>query len=133
MSALRRVLYLHALVASLGGLLLAVAPRFALVTLFGQPAYPDYALVRVAGIALVTLAMLQVVLAHHLEETWWWAWAFALESGAVALVLTLHAAFGLPDGAAAWPWWGFAAITWALGFGTLWGMQRAAQEKPPGV
>src|SRR5881296_2862613 len=47
MSLLRRVLYWHATVWTACGIAIAVVPRWVLVTLFDQPAYPQYAYVRV--------------------------------------------------------------------------------------
>src|SRR5439155_1041285 len=42
MSLLRRVLYWHAVVWTGCGVAIAVAPRWVLVSLFDQPAYPQY-------------------------------------------------------------------------------------------
>lgn len=131
MNALRRVLYLQALVWAVLSLPLAVAPRFLLVTVLGQPSYPDYAWARVAGIDGFVLALLMVLVAHHAEQTWWWTWAFVLVTAAEAVVATLNALFGLPGGAAAWPWWSFALVSWALVGGLLYGLARAGMERPP--
>ncbi len=128
MDLLRRVLYLQALGSFLGGLGLVVAPRFLLVTVFGQPEYPDYALVRLLGVADLALALLLVLVAQRVSELWWWSWAFVVLAGGTAAVVTLHAAFGLPDGASTWMWVGLSAYSWAIAFGLLWGLARAATE-----
>lgn len=129
MALLRRVLYLHALVAALVGFALVAAPRPVLSAL-GQPPYPDYAWVRLAGVGAFTTALFAVLVAHRAEELWWWSWAFVLGTAAAAAVLTLHAAFGLPPGAAAWGWWIGAVAAWALAAGLLWGLARAGVERP---
>ena len=129
MALLRRVLYLHALVAAVAGAALVVAPR-PLLSVLGQPPYPDYAWVRLAGVGAITLALLAVLVGHRAQELWWWSWAFVLGSAGTAAVLTLHAAFGLPPGAAAWGWWVSAVGAWALAAGLLWGLARAGGERP---
>jgi hypothetical protein len=128
---LRRVLYLKALEAFLGGLGLAVVPRFLLVTVLGQPEYPDYAFVRLLGVADVALALVLVLVAQRVQEMWWWSWAFVVLTGGSAAVVTLHAAFGLPEGASPWMWVGLAAFSWGIAFGLLWGLSRSATEALP--
>jgi hypothetical protein len=130
MRILRRVLYLDALLSALLGLALAMAPGFAIVTVLGQPAAPDWALVRILGISLFTVALLMVLVAQRVEELWWWSWAFVIQGVGVAVVSTLHPLFGLPQGAASWPWWLLAAVVWALVLGYLWGLARAGIERP---
>lgn len=128
MAVLRRVLYLHALVSAVVGLPLVGAPAWVFVTLLGQPRAADVAIHRLAGVASFTLALLMVLVGHRVEELWWWCWAFVvLEMGAAA-VATLHAAFGLPAGAAAWPWWALGIGSWAFAGAFLWGIARAGNE-----
>jgi hypothetical protein len=127
---LRRVLYLDALLSAVLGLALAVAPGFVIVTVFGQPGAPDRALIRLLGISLFTVALLMVLVAHRLEELWWWSWAFVIQGVGVAVVSTLHALFGLPARAASWPWWLLAAVVWALVLGYLWGLARTGMDRP---
>lgn len=67
---------------------------------------------------------------HRIERLWWWSWAYAVLAGASAAIVTLHALLGLPDSAAAWPWWSFAAIAWGFAFFLTWGLSRAGQERP---
>jgi hypothetical protein len=128
---LRRVLYLDALRSGVAGLALLSVPRFWLVDLFDQPAYPDYALVRILGFALLSLALLMVLVGHRVEEVWWWSWAFvALELGR-AVVTTLHALFGLSAQTGALLWWLVAAVSWVFVAGYVWGLARAGSEAPP--
>lgn len=131
MDALRRVLYLAALVWGVAGILLTAAPGFLLVTLFGQPQYEDYAWVRIGGIDAVALALLAVLVAHHLEQAWWWTWAFVLVAAGEAAVATLNALFGAPPGAGLWLWWLFAGVQWIFAAGLLYGLARAGVERPP--
>jgi hypothetical protein len=129
--ALRRVLYLTALIWGLAGVLLAAFPRFALVTVLGQLPYGEYVWVRVAGVDAVALALLAVLVAHYLDRAWWWSWAFVLVAAAEAVLFTLNAWIGTPPGAAEWPWWVLAAGQWALAVVLVWGLARAGAERPP--
>jgi hypothetical protein len=130
MQILRRVLYLDALLTALASVAVLVAPRFVTVTLFGQPEYPDYAPLRLLGVAGVTLAVLMVLVGNRVEQLWWWCWAFVILEGGSATVKTLHAAFGVPPGAAAWAWWAWGLASWAFAFAFLWGIARAGTEAP---
>ena len=131
MNTLRRILYLTALIWGTAGILLIAVPRFLLVTLFGQPEYEEYAWVRIGGIDAVALALLAVLVAHHVEQAWWWTWAFVLVAAGEALVATLNALFGAPPGAGLWLWWLFAGGQWALAAGLVYGLARAGAEPPP--
>jgi hypothetical protein len=128
---LRRVLYLYALFGSVIGVALVAFPRFLLVDLLGQPGYPDYAWVRLVGTHSLGLTLLVVVVAQRVEELWWWCWAFVAVTFGTAAVTTLHAAFGLPSGAAVWPWLVVAVLSWLIAFGLVWGIGRAGVERPP--
>jgi hypothetical protein len=129
-ATLRRVLNLDALVSAVVGLALAVAPSWLLEDLLGQPPALDTAIHRLTGVALLTLALLMVLVAHRIEELWWWCWAFVVFEAGTALVTTLHGLFGLPTEAAAWPWWVLAAGSWAFAGAFLWGIARAGVEAP---
>jgi hypothetical protein len=129
--ALKRVLYLAALAWGVAGVLLTAAPNFLLVTLFGQPVYEDYAWVRIGGIDALALALLAILVAHHLEQAWWWTWAFVLVAAGEAMVATLNALFGAPPGAGLWLWWLFAVVQWTFAAGFLYGLARAGVERPP--
>jgi hypothetical protein len=128
---LRRVLYVMALQSVVGGLALVVAPRLLLVSLLGQPEYPDYAWVRLLGMAALSLSLLAVLVAQRIEDLWWWSWAFVILIGGQAIVSTLHAAFGLPPTASAWPWWALAGLWWLIAAGILLGLARAGAESGP--
>jgi hypothetical protein len=130
-AVLRRVLYLDALVSVVVGLALAAAPAWTFETLLGQPRTADVAIHRLAGVASFTLALLMVLVGHRVEELWWWCWAFVVLEVGAAAVATLHAAFGLPSDAAAWPWWALGVGSWAFAGAFLWGIARAASEAPP--
>jgi hypothetical protein len=129
-SILRRVLSFDALLSAVVGVALVAVPRFVLVALLGQPEPSDQALVRLLGVASVVLAMLMVLIAHRIEELWWWCWAFVVLEGGTAAVATLHAALGVPLGAEAWPWWVLGLGSWAFAFVFLWGIARAGAEAP---
>lgn len=128
--ALRRALYLQAGVWAVGGMGLLIAPRFLLVSLFGQPTYPDYAWFRLLGIEQLGLAMVMVLVGHRVRELWWWSWAFALVTVGVAAVLLLNAAFGLEAGESGGLWWALSAITVGLALNLLYGLLATSQENP---
>jgi len=132
MATLRRTLYLQAGVWALVGISLAVAPRFVLETVFGQPAYPDEAWLRVVGGQSFGLAMFMVLVGHRVHELWWWSWGFCLVTAGLAIVTLLNAAFGLAPGEPAALWWVFAGVTAAFAFSLLWGLARTARETPVG-
>lgn len=131
MDLLRRALYLKALESALGGLALVIVPRFLLVSVLGQPEYRDYAFVRMLGVADLSLALVITLVAHRLEELWWWSWAFLVLAAGTAAVVTLHAAFGLPEEASPWMWWALGLFDWAIAAGVLWGIARTGEEAPP--
>src|SRR5438046_7124055 len=93
MQALKRVLYAQAAAWGLAGAVLAVAPRFVTVSLFGGPA-GDHAWIRLLGLNAVGLAMVMVLVAHRIDQVWWWSWAFARVWSASAAVSGLHSAVG---------------------------------------
>jgi len=129
MRLLRGTLYLHAGLWFGLGLLLALAPR-TLQSWFDQPPYAEHAWVRLGGILLAGMALYMVLVAHRAEDLWWWSWGFVLTGGAVAGLLTLNAAFGVPEGGGAAVWWTLALGEWALASSVLLGMQRASRERP---
>ena len=130
MNALRRTLYLQAAVWGLVGAALAVAPRLVLVSLFGQPPLNEPAWVRLLGIHAVAVAMLMVLVAHRIEDLWWWAWGFCLVTAGVAVVTLINAAFGLAPGEPATLWWVFAGVTSAFAFALLYGLAVTATQNP---
>ena len=129
MNALRRTLYLGAAFMSLFGLLFATAPRFFLVVVLGQLEHPDYVLPRITGVGALVGAMLMVLVAHKVEDVWWWSWAFVIGAAGFALISILRAIFG-PSGVSVLPWWLFAAGSAAFGASLVWGLYLASQERP---
>lgn len=130
MKLLRRLLKLQAALWFVWGLATLAVPAWVLENLLGQPPLSQYAWIRAAGVMGVVLAMLMVLVAQKIEDLWWWSWAFAVLEVGLATVFAMTASFGLPDRAAAWPWWLLAAMNGALGAGLLVGMGGAGQEKP---
>ena len=129
MNSLRRTLYLGAAFMALGGLFLTIAPRFFLVVVLGQIELPDYVPPRLAGVGALVGAMLMVLVAHKIEDVWWWSWAFVIGAVGFALISLLRAIFG-PSGASVLPWWLLAAASAAFGASLVWGLYLASQERP---
>ena len=130
MNGLRRTLYLQAAVWALVGASLAVAPHLVLVTVFRQPALNEPAWIRLLGVHAVTMAMLMVLVAHRIEDLWWWSWAFALVTVGITSVAVLNAAFGLSPGQPALFWWLFSAVAVVSSLGLLAGLYLSSQENP---
>jgi hypothetical protein len=130
MNALRRTLYLQAAVWAAAGLAIAVAPRFVLVTLFDQPQSREYAWLRLFGVQAVALAMLMVLVAHRIEELWWWSWTFAFMTAITTAVVLLNAAFGVSAGQSSLLWWLFSVVALAFSLALLYGLFVASREQP---
>ena len=130
MNALRRALYLQAAVWAVAGAALAIAPRFVLVTVFGQPPPSGPAWLRLLGIHAFTVAMLMVLVAHRIEELWWWSWAFALATVATAAVALLNAAFGLGPHESSVLWWVISLVAALFSLGLLYGLYAASRVQP---
>jgi hypothetical protein len=131
MSTLRRTLYAMAAVWAACAVALVAVPRWALVDLFGQPVYPDYAYVRVAGVCSFCLAMLMVITAQRLEEMWVFTWAFVFAAAGTFVVALANAVWGHPAGGGTTLWWLFAGFSLAFAAGLLVGIARAGEERPP--
>lgn len=129
MKALRRTLYLQAAVWGAFGLALAVAPRLVLESVFDQPRQ-EYAWVRLFGVNGVALAMLMVLVAHRIDELWWWSWAFAFMTAMTTTVVVLNAAFGLSPNQPALLWWSFSAVALGFSLALLYGLFVASGEQP---
>jgi len=129
MTILRRALHAFAAVYLGCGLALMLVPGWILEDWFGQPPSPDDTYVRVAGALSLTLGLFAVMVARR-DDAWWWAWAFAIATGLCGTITTLHAAFGLPEGAGSLLWLLFAAVSWVLTAGLVVGITRASQEHP---
>jgi hypothetical protein len=130
MNGLRRTLYLQAAVWGAFGLALAVGPRFFLVTVFDQPHPQEYAWLRLFGVQSITLAMMMVLVAHRIQELWWWSWAFAFMTAFTATVVVLNAAFGLSPNQPGLLWWLFSAVALGFSLGLLYGLFVASREQP---
>jgi len=130
MTFLQRVLKLQAALWAVTGALLIFVPRWLLHDAFGQPPMREHAWVRAAGVMAVVLAMLMVLVAQRVSDVWWWAWSFALLAAGTATVFVLNAAFGLPTGADAWPWWSLGGVHASFGALDLVGITAAGREKP---
>ncbi len=128
---LRRVLYWQAAAWALGSLPELVAPRWFLERLFHQTPYPDHAYVRAAGAMGIGLAMFMVLVAHRIEDVWWWSWAFVVVDAALATICVLSALFGPQEGSGTLLWWLLGAANVGFGGALLVGMGLAGQERPP--
>jgi hypothetical protein len=130
MAFLRRVLKVQAVLWALSGVVLALVPRWLIHDAFGQPPMREHAWIRAMGVMAVVLAMLMVLVAQRVRDVWWWAWSFAVLEAGTATVFALNAAFGLPSGAPAWPWWTLAGANVAFGVLDLLGIAAAGREEP---
>ena len=130
MDALKRALYLQAALWALFGLALAIAPRFVVVTVFGQPPFYDYAWLRMLGLQTLGLAMLMVLAGHRIDELWWWAWAFELINVALVVVVVVNAVLGRSPGEPPGLWWVLSVVSLAAAFGVLYGLFVASRERP---
>jgi hypothetical protein len=128
---LKRALYAQAAVWAVAGVVLAVAPRWVLTTLFDQPPLAENAWLRILGVEAAGLAMLMVLVARRLDDLWWWAWAFELVTLCVASVAALNAAFGLSPHEPALLWWLLTAAAVVLALALLVGLAGAARDNPP--
>ena len=130
MRTLRLTLYLQAAVWSSVGAALALVPRFAVSTVFGQTRPVGDAWIRVAGIQAFGLALFMVLVGHRIQDSWWWSWGFTIATAGLAAVALLNAAFGLAPGDSAVLWWLFGAVTVAFAFGLMYGLYQASGEQP---
>jgi hypothetical protein len=128
--ALRRVLYVQAGVWAVVGLALAIAPGLVLVTVFGQPELGEAAWIRLLGVQTFGLALLMVLVAHRVEELWWWAWAFALADLAVMTIVVLNLAFGLAPGQSGALWWVASVVTIGFALWMLYALWITSRERP---
>jgi hypothetical protein len=129
MTFLRRVLKVQAAFWAINGVAFILAPALVLRSL-DQRVPAEGAWLRMTGVMAIVLALLMVLVAQHVQEVWWWAWAFAVLEAGIATISILNALVGLQADVAAWPWWlsGFASI--AFGALDLIGIARAGQERP---
>jgi hypothetical protein len=133
MHLLKRILYWEAAAWGAAGVLLAVAPRFVLGTLMHQLQLTDYAWIRFAGIQAVGLAMLMVLVGQSVQDRWWWAWAFAVVTAAMATVSALNATVSVPSHTSPTPWWVLTLALLAMVGVLLLAVGRAGIESPPDI
>jgi hypothetical protein len=131
MPLLRRTLYAMAVVWAGCGIALAAVPRWVLVDVFDQVAYPDYAYVRVAGVISFSSALLMVITAQRLEDMWVYGWAFVFAAVGTFVVALANAAWGRPEGSDALLWWLFAAASLLFTAGLVAGLAKTGSERPP--
>lgn len=130
MKLLRRLLKVQAATWLVWSVAIGLFPRWVLEDLFGQPILAEYVWVRAAAVMGVVLALLMVLVAQRIDDLWWWSWAFAVLEVGTATVFAVNAAFGVPAGAEAWPFWALAVLNGGLGAALLVGMGIGGQEKP---
>ena len=129
MTVLRRALGLGAVLLLVPAILLIAVPRTIVERFMGQAAGDDV-WIRLTGAACIALALFHVLVIRKLDDLWWWCWAFVFFDGSVAVISLTHAAVGVNEGSAAWPWWILGTTT--VGFAALYlvGLARAGREKP---
>jgi hypothetical protein len=130
MALLRRTLYLGAAVSVIGGLAFSITPHFWLVTVFKQQPYPDSAGGRMFGVGMFTFGLLMVLVAHRIEQLWWWSWAFVIAGVGFTLV-GLTRAIGDPGDSSSTMWWGVALSNAVFAGSLIWGLGRTGMERPP--
>jgi hypothetical protein len=106
-------------------------PRWVLVDIFDQVAYPDYAYVRVAGVISFSSSLLMVITAQRLEEMWVYTWAFVFAAVGTFVVALANAAWARPEGSGTLLWWLFAAASLLFTAGLLAGLAKTGFERPP--
>jgi hypothetical protein len=129
MIVLRRALGLGAVLLLVPAIPLVAVPRTIVERIMGQSTGDDV-WIRLTGAACIALALFHVLMIRKLDDLWWWCWAFVLFDGSVAVIALTHAAVGLPEDSAAWPWWLLG--TTAVAFTALYlvGLAKAGREKP---
>ena len=130
MSLLRGALGLGAVLLLALSAPLVVIPRTIVETVMGQGATGDDIWIRLFGMGAVTLALFHVLILRKLDDLWWWCWALVIFDGMTAVIVITHAAVGLPEGSAAWPWWVFGATSALFAGVYLVGLAKTGQEKP---
>jgi hypothetical protein len=130
MTVLRRALGLGAALLLVLAAPLALIPRTVVEGVMGQAPVGDDVWIRLTGAACVGLALFHVLVIRKLDDLWWWCWAFVLFDGSVSLIALAHAAVGLPEGSAGWPWWVFGSIAGGFAVSYVIGLALAGREKP---
>jgi len=130
MTLLKRVLYWQAALWAFSGVALFTVPGWLVERVLDQPPVGDDAWLRAMGAMALVLSLLMVLVAHHLDEAWWWAWAFVILEGATAAIFALNATLGTP-GTAAWPWWLLAVVNALVGAMELVALGKIGLERSP--
>jgi len=130
MSLLRGALGVGAVLLLALSVPLVAIPRTIVETVMGQGATGYDVWVRLFGTGAVALALFHVLILRKLDDLWWWCWAFVIFDGLIAVIAILHAAAGLPEGSAAWPWWVFGGISASFTGLFVVGLAKTGQEKP---
>lgn len=129
MKLLRAVLYAEAVLLAAGGIALVLFPAALTHRVFHQPELAEYAWVRLAGIHAVGWAMLYVLVAHRIEQVWWWCWAFVLVGAAIGLLSGLNALFGAAEGSSPALWWLLAGVAALFSAGLIAGLGKTGLER----
>ena len=131
MALLKRVLHWQAALWALSGLTMFAAPGWLVERVLDQPPVGDDVWLRAIGAMAVVLSLLMVLVAHHVDEVWWWAWAFVILEASTAALFAVNALVSLPAGAAAWPWWLIAVANVLVGAIELVGLAKIGLERSP--
>ena len=129
MKLLRRTLWWQAGLWALAGLAFLAVPGWLVEQVLDQGPLSEEAWLRVMGAMAIVLAMTMVLVANRIEDLWWWTWAFAILEILTAAVFALNAALGLPEGAAAWPWWLLAGANLLVGVLDVTGLAQTGLER----
>jgi hypothetical protein len=130
-TGLRRILYAQAALWSIAGALLALAPGFTVERVLDQPPVGESAWLRAAGVMSIALAAQMVLVAHRIEDLWWWSWTFVLLELGVAVAFVVAGPVALPEGAPAWPWWLLGAVNAAVAALEIGALARAGTQRSP--
>jgi hypothetical protein len=130
MTLLRRALGLGAVLLLTLAVPLVVVPRTIVEGVMGQAPIGDDVWIRWTGAACLALGLFHVLVMRKLDDLWWWCWAFVLFDGTVSVIALSHAATGLPEGSAGWPWWVFGVVAGGFAANYLIGLALAGREKP---
>lgn len=130
MSLLRRALGLGAVLLLVLAAPLVVIPKTVVEGLMGQEQIADDVWIRLFGVGGIALALFHVLILRKLDDLWWWVWAFVIFDALTSVIVIAHAAIGLPEGSAAWPWWVYGATSALFTALYVVGLAKAGQEKP---
>jgi hypothetical protein len=130
MTVLRRALGVGAFLLLLPSAPLLFLPRTIVEDVLGQTPAGDHVWIRLFGAGCLALGLFHVLIIRKLEDLWWWCWAFVVFDASVSVISLSHAAVGLPEGSAAWPWWLLGGATAAFTALYLVGLAEAGREKP---